>query len=98
MGGGRRAAVSNASARREAIVVFPEPPFSFPPTMTWGDPREFTATFSMAAPRNNRFHDGNAAAARQSVQARSRHRQMIESTSCGRRLFLPVEFEPRRDA
>src|SRR5258708_16900885 len=88
----------NATAICMAIVVFPEPPFSFPTTMTWGDPREFTATFSMAAPRNNRFHDGNAAAARQFVQARSRHRQLIERTSRGRDLFLPVECDQGRYA
>ena len=37
----------------QAVVVFPEPPFSFPTTMTWGKPSDLTAAFSMAAPRND---------------------------------------------
>jgi hypothetical protein len=41
----------NATAICIAIVVFPEPPFSFPTKMTWGKARDLTA-FGMAAPRN----------------------------------------------
>src|SRR5258706_7002381 len=47
----------NATAMCIAIVVFPEPPFSFPTTMTCGKPRDLTAAFSMAEPRNNQFQE-----------------------------------------
>src|SRR5258706_8662074 len=49
----------SATAIWIAIVVFPEPPFSFPTTMTCGELRDFTAAFSMAAPRNNQLREGN---------------------------------------
>src|SRR5258705_5560185 len=47
----------NATAMCIAIVVFPEPPFSLPTTMTWGKPRDLTAAFSIAEPRNNQFQE-----------------------------------------
>jgi hypothetical protein len=49
----------NATAMCIAIVVFPEPPFSFPTTMTWGNPRDFTAALSIAVPRASSFMKAN---------------------------------------
>jgi len=67
-------------------VVFPEPPFSFPTTMTCGKLRDFTAAFSMAAPRKNQLHEGNCRyrnARRTTLWAKLRGRQLIERTSWG---------------
>src|SRR4051794_13194541 len=47
------------------MVVFPEPPFSFPTTMTWGEPRScciaFMGAFNMTAPRHHRLCENRLA-------------------------------------
>src|SRR5258705_12694046 len=78
----------SATAIWIAIVVFPEPPFSFPTTMTCGELRDFTAAFSMAAPRNNQLREGTATTAPggqpvRPVRVKLRDRQLTETTAWG---------------
>src|SRR5258708_26448295 len=83
----------NATAICIAIVVFPEPPFSFPTTMTWGKPRDLTAAFSMAEPRNNQFQERQLpmpSLARTTPWARSRDRQLTRKNTRGGDLVLPL--------
>jgi hypothetical protein len=50
-GGEPLTAFISATATCIAIVLFPEPPFSFPTTITCGTPADFGAAFNMDAPR-----------------------------------------------
>src|SRR6267378_2683231 len=86
----------NATAICMAIVVFPEPPFSFPTTMTWGEPCDLTTAFSMAAPRNKWFHERQLPTPSLARTTRSDEVKpsavVIERTLRGRYLFLKGEF------
>src|SRR6266852_2413920 len=90
----------NATAMCIAIVVFPEPPFSFPTTMTCGNPRDFTAALSIAAPRSKQFHESQLPMPPREndpAGARSRDRQLIEKNRPNRILFPKIECDERRD-